>query len=57
MVEPKTWNKNEIIELMLKSVRDVALHCAQLGQAYKIEDAIEQVFEDLDEAGLIERQP
>lgn len=56
-MEPKTWSKNEIVEMMLKSVRDVGLQCAQLGQAYKIEDAIEQVFDDLDDAGLIEHQP
>lgn len=57
MIEPKIWSKREIIDLMLQSVREVGLQCAQLGQAYKIEDAIEQVFIDMDEAGLIERQP
>lgn len=56
-MEPKTWSKNEIVEMMLASIRRVGLECAQLGQAYKIEDAIEQVFDDLDEAGLIERTP
>ncbi len=56
-MKPKTWTKNEIVAQMLQSVREVGLQCAQLGQAYKIEDAIEQVFDDLDALGLIERQP
>lgn len=51
---PKTWTKNEIVDLMLKSVREVRSQCSQLGQAYKIEDAIEQVYDDLNEQGLIE---
>jgi uncharacterized protein YbaR (Trm112 family) len=54
---PKTWTKNEIVELMLQSVREVGLQCAQLGQAYRIEDAIEQVYDDLNEQGLIENEP
>jgi hypothetical protein len=54
---PKTWAKAEVVALMLQSIRDVGLQCAQLGQSYKIDDAIEQVYDDLNELGLIEHTP
>jgi hypothetical protein len=57
MIEPKTWSKGEIIDLMLNSIREVGKQCDALGQTYRIEDAIDQVYEDLDDAGLIEHTP
>jgi hypothetical protein len=53
----KTWTKQEIIDLMMETVVTVRSQCLDLGQAFRIKDAIEQIYEDLNSAGLIEHEP
>jgi hypothetical protein len=54
---PKTWTEREIVDLMLNAIREVTMDCVQRGISYKIEDAINQVYHDLNEQGLIEHTP
>ena len=57
MIEPKTCTEAEVIDLMLQTVKTVRKQCSEIGQPFRVEDAIDQVFTDMNEAGLIEFQP
>lgn len=54
---PKIWSKDDVLEHMLETVKQVRAQCNQLNQKFTIEDALDQIYTDLDAEGLIEHEP
>lgn len=56
-MEPKTWARAEIIELMVKEYREYSQDCRNRGVKFTAEDAMDCVLGVLEKECLIEDTP
>lgn len=57
MVEPKTWSKNEVIDLIAETIIKTRKDCQERGVPVGARVTAEAIYADLNDSYLIELQP